>query len=394
MKRLFFISSTGKKKVGTAILCCALILTMGVGCSTTTCEEVSVLPESVSVTYNELTITVDARMELLSIVQYVGNNHNVDYGLMSQFFTDYKYDIDGHFRDFDKHPAVKFHDEITAENFPVDEPPTIILFMNPDFSLDKEAFREYLSMMNKENLNFTDEETVELFFGLLKEFCTQTGFNKFYNDHKKYYDTIIANTQAALPKDNILGYMEEFYGKSMNSYNLLPTTLFHSGGFGPSITREGKTDIYAILGPSGVIDRVPDFRSAEELLELEAHEFGHSFIDISNETSSPFADLIKQSEYLQKAIYDNMSKQGYGAWESALEETVLRACVIKQLEHFNPIVAPNLLQQERDTGFMYIDTVYNCLDDYLAHRDIYPEFNLYIPQIIAMLMEQTDFTEN
>jgi hypothetical protein len=122
-------------------------------------------------------------------------------------------------------------------------------------------------------------------------------------------------------------------------------------------------------------------------LDLISHEFGHSFINVSNENQSPFEELIKKSGYLQEDITNDMSKQGYGEWATTLEETILRACVIRQLEHFGVGASADLLQAERENGFLYIDTVYESLNTYLYKRDIYPEINMYIPEIISGLME-------
>lgn len=107
----------------------------------------TILPEPISVVYNGLTITVYPRMELLSIVQFIGDNPNVNWGFMTRFFTYYKHDINTVFRYFDQHPAVRFYDGIFVGDFSfeVSEFPLIILFMNDDFSLDRVAFDETLS---------------------------------------------------------------------------------------------------------------------------------------------------------------------------------------------------------------------------------------------------------
>ncbi|HCJ58453.1 DUF4932 domain-containing protein [Lutispora sp.] len=341
------------------------------------------LPKPITVTRNGLIMSVRPELELLTIVQYMGkDNMNIRYGLISRFYTNYKKDIDDHFRKYDNHPAVQYYEN--AAFSAIDEPPAMILFMRPDFTVDEEAYRSYIKQFDSNDFYFDEIEKLQEFFDLLKDFYLASDFESFFKKHIDYYQTILNNTLAILPEENLLGYMEEFYGQKFDEYNVVLVTLFHTGGFGPSIAKGEQRFIYSLLGPNDVADRIPVFWDCDYFTELEAHEFGHSFIPISGEEH--FAEWIEKSEHLLEPISEEMAGLAYSDWDTVLEELILRACVIEMMKYYNPRRAEQLLAEERENGFIYIDTVCKSINKYLAHRAIYKNFNTFIPVIIEDLI--------
>jgi hypothetical protein len=360
----------------------ALFLFLISTCHKTEVELYDTLPLSVNVEKNGLTGSVLPQVELISLVQYLGNNLMVNYGMIGRFFTDYRLAIDQHFRAYDQHPAVLFYDNMEFPYF--DEPATWALLLKPDFTVDREAFQHFIEKSSDRAFATVDE--MQDFFDLLKDFAVTSGFNGFFTSQEGYYRTIVHNTVALLPEENILGRMEYFYGHHMGSYNVVLTQYL--GGFGPEVQKQGERHIYALIGPTGTAGRMPIFKDEEYFFELKIHEFGHSFIPISNEENGPFADLVTESEFLFVAIREDMERITYGTWDVALEELINRSCVIKIMEGFDPNKAATLLVRERETGFIYIDTVCASIDYYLQNRHVYNNFNEYIPELIRSLIAE------
>lgn len=354
-------------------------------------ERTAHLPQRVAAEENGLTIAVDPRLELLSIVQYIGrDNVNVQYGLMSQVYTQYKNDIDNYFRQYDEHPAVAYFDQETSlavegGSYGFDEPVSLIVLMQEDFTVDADAFARHVSSFG-EIAHWNTVEKAQEFFDLLRDFYIDTNFEAFLAEHQPYYETITQNAAALLPEENLIGYIEDFFGARADGYIVNLVTLFHSGGFGGEVIGDAGHFIYANIGPDAQVKHVPTFRDTAYFTELEIHEFGHSFLPIAGETDSPFAQDISATAYLFPAIEAQMSAHAYGSWDTVLEETVLRACVVRVMEQYDAEHAARLLQEERDSGFLYIDSVYTSLQTYMEQRDAYPDIVSFLPVIFERLI--------
>ncbi|MDL2318817.1 DUF4932 domain-containing protein [Eubacteriales bacterium OttesenSCG-928-A19] len=359
-------------------------------CLSATAEgNTATLVEAVNIEESGLTIAVDPRLELLSIVQYIGrDNVNVQWGLMTRIYTQYKNDIDNYFRQFDEHPAVAYFDRETnlaAEaDYGFDEPVGLIVLMRDDFTVDSDAFAHHLETFG-DIAHWNTLEKAQEFFDLLRDFYADTGFEGFYNDHRAYYENITQTAAALLPEENLIGYVEDFFGQGADGYVVNLVTLFHSGGFGGESIGSAGHFIYANIGPENQEKHIPTFRDTAYFTELEIHEFGHSFLPIAGETDSPFAPAIEDSAYLFPAVEVRMGEHAYGSWDTVLEETVLRACVVRIMEQYDAEHAAQLLREERDAGFTYIDSVYASLQTYLDNRDGYPTIVSFLPVVFEQL---------
>jgi len=231
-------------------------------------KEVSVISKE----KNSINVSVNPNMELLSIVQYLGNNNR---GRMTKYSFGYKSSIDEYFKSFKNHEAVKFMDKLIDDDFAYDAPPATMLYLDRDFNLKEGLqYSQYLvdRAKGEENLNKLAE--------LLKEFYIDTNFQKFYRDNLEYYNKIIDKTLVDMGDRNYVKELEEYYGKKQNSYNVILVSLFHHGGFGPKVeVKENQYDIFSITGPSGSEEDKPVFGSEEEFKYLQRHEFSHSFVN-------------------------------------------------------------------------------------------------------------------
>ncbi len=52
-------------------------------------------------------------------------------------YFQYKKDVEIYFREFEEHPVVAFFEELYKKGFSFDKPPSIMLCMNNDFSLNE-----------------------------------------------------------------------------------------------------------------------------------------------------------------------------------------------------------------------------------------------------------------
>lgn len=345
---------------------------------------VTELPTPEAQMVNGISIGVDPRIELLNMIQYIGKeNIHSQAGIVGLEYTDYRLEIDKHFRQYDQHNAVKYYDAIEFND--LSEPTEILLLMNKDFTVNGEAFDAYQKAQDEKT--FADAEKLQELFDQLQDFYIDSDFQKFYDGQREFYKSIVSQVADAQPKENLVGLVEDFFREKANGYTVNLVTI-QTGGYGSSLIMDGKMSLYSTNGPEEIIDHKPFFGNTAFLAELEIHEFSHNFIPISGEIASPIGEQIKQSEYLHEAVREDMKSLGYRNWDSVLEETILRACVVHIVEAYDPERGAAILQEERDSGVLYIDCVYESMEKYLANKSAYPTFQDFLPVIMEDMMSE------
>jgi hypothetical protein len=342
------------------------------------------LPEPEARTVHGLTLQIDPRIELLNIIQYIGKeNVHAQMGMVGFAYTDYRLEIDKCFQKHYEHAAVKFYDSIEFNG--IDEPTAVMLLMNEDFTVNKDGYDSYKDVYSSRT--FGSLAKLQKLFDYFQSFYIDSEFQKFYDSQRAFYKRIINETTSVLPEQNVIGYMEDFFQEKADGYTVNLVTM-QMGNYGGSAIVDGKLHLYSTNGPEDFIGHSPVFGNAAYFTELEAHEFGHNFIPVAGENASPITEQIKQSEYLHEAVRDDMGSIAYSNWDSVLEETILRACVVHIMENYDTKQAAKLLQQERDLGFLYIDCVYESIEQYLANKRDYPTFKDFLPVIMKDLMSK------
>lgn len=342
------------------------------------------LPIPETQTINGLTLRVDPRIELLNIIQYIGKeNVHSQMGMVGFAYTDYRLEIDKHFQKYYEHGAVQYYDSIEFNG--IDEPTAIMLLMNNDFSINKEGYDAYKDIYSSKT--FGSLAKLQKLFDYFRNFYNDSGFQKFYDSQRVFYKRIIDETASVLPEQNVIGFMEDFFQEKAAGYAVNLVTM-QMGNYSGSAIIDGKLHLYSTNGPADFIGHLPVFGDTAYFTELEAHEFGHNFIPVAGENASPIAEQIKQSEYLHEAVREDMRSIAYANWDTVLEETILRACVVRIMENYDAKQAAALPKQERDLGFLYIDCVYESIERYVENKKDYPTFKDFLPVIMEELMDK------
>ena len=196
------------------------------------------------------------------------------------------------------------------------------------------------------------------------------------------------------------------------SQDYIITQLFHPGGFGPRIDREGGSnpifnfikslqylifnkwsgksyEIYNICGPNSVENGIPSFGTQEGFRQLAWHEFGHSFV---NPLSESLKNRIKISEYssLFMPIREKMEKEGYSNWETCVNEHIVRAVTARlTFIHFGKQAGEDELRGQKNWGFIYIEPLCKKLEEYEIRRDKYPAFADFFQELLKVFEEIT-----
>ncbi len=334
---------------------------------------------------NNINISVNPNIELLSIVQYL-SNYDSRPGLMTDYDIDYKSKLDQYFGKYKDHKAVKLYDKISQKGFSYDAPPTAMLYLDSQLNIkDNVQFSNYL----KERLDGMEE--VREFVDLLRVFYIDTEFQKFYNDHVDYYNEIIDKTIETMGDKDYVKEIEDYYGLKQNSYNIILVSLFHAGGYGPKVNfGENKFDIYSIIGPQGIQDGKPVFGNEEGFKYLQRHEFSHSYV---NYLSDIHEAKLKECEGLFAPIKKTMEAMAYSDWMNCVNEHIVRAVTTRMAFNDSEQEGVEALYYEKGANFIYIEELVNKLYEYENNRDQYETFEEFYPELIKVFKEYLNNTD-
>ena len=326
-----------------------------------------------------LHITVDPRIELLAVVQYLAG-YGQRFPLLTAFDIEYKKEVETAFQTFRAHPAVKLFDQMSVDGFNCDAPPWVMLHLSPPPELEVQTpFIPYLIRRASNKL--------EKLIPALRNFAMVSDFMAFYRTHSTFYETITRPIIAQYSGHHDISVFENYYGMGHNSYTMIFAPLFSDGGYGPQVRREdGLFDVFSITGPTGIdVNNQPIFSMPTGVRSLIWHEFAHPLI---NPLTERYIHKVNEYQALFQMVKERMTSYGYVSWEAVVNETIVRAVVVrmKALE-LGEAEGQSSLAQELEWGFAYTDLLVKQLKQYEQQRDRYPTFRDFYSKLIEAFAE-------
>lgn len=231
----------------------------------------------------------------------------------------------------------------------------------------------------------------ERFLELLSDFYAESNFHAFFEAHRPVYDRA-----AEVFRDSVLAgfdpaWYAAFYGTAPEErFRIILGISNGYGNYGVSRRLRGRPkEVCSIVCYRADSLGTPAY-NAKSHLPLLIHEFNHSFInpllERHSEALRPVAEyLLDQSRYVMRA-------QAYGTWQTLVNESLVRAAVIRyMLDTGCPaaeVAAEMTAQLAR--GFRWMPELVEALGDYSAHRDEYPTLDAFYPRLIRAFERYAD----
>ncbi len=329
----------------------------------------------------QLNIYTDERIELLNTIQYLS-----DYPILNQADSlEYKKTINKYFKNYKNHSSVILNKNISSTFFSFEKPINFILhYKLPNFELITPFTDEELTSLNASN----SQDTLNLIITEFKKFYNETKFNEFYKSNFNFYNKIKEPVATEFKKYNIVVTLEKHYKTKNQSYNILISPLLHDGGYAVNINEKGKHNLFAIIGPSNTINKLPVFDTKTTLSIYTLHEMSHSFCNpIIDNNWNEFSKL----DCLYKPIEAAMKEQGYQTWKTCLYEHLVRAneIILNEIIFGKQSADEVKLNYIKDKKWIYIDDFISVIkNSYLTDKQEYKSQNDIIPLIIKKLEEQ------
>lgn len=299
----------------------------------------------------------------------------------SKYNNPVKEDISSFFDSVKEHKAISMTYEITESDLSFSGPLLVALHLS-EFPNAKPIYD--LSNLNDKapNNSTTDGKLfITEYIEQLNDFYITANVAKFLESHKYYYDKVLQEIKKNIPNEEVLMALEKYHGTSFENYYFIPTLTNFAMAFGHKFEKNGRYNVYQV---SAINENINDslntygFTDKDEIIELSFHEYGHSFVELNPE-------IVKKTEYLFDDISDGMKADGYGNWENALDEHIVRAIEIRIWEKFlkNDFQANKLRNDYK--AYKYIPFIEEQLKVYENNRNQYPTFESFLPILLKSL---------
>lgn len=326
---------------------------------------------------------VDERIELLSIVFRLAEAKEYN----SKVFKIYTDKIENHFGKYKNHELIEFIKKIREEDgvgFDATMKMAIHLGSAPDFkpivrfsnSIPEERWKKKKSLK---------------FIKLLRKFYIDSECKKFFKENSELYRK---TSTDFLPIYNELdlNWYKSFFGKEPNEKFIIVNALGNgTGNYGPDIQfKNGKREVYAIMGTWNVDSLGYAKYDKEIYFSTLLHEFNHSFINYLTEIHK--TELEKSGKKIFEVVEEQMNKQSYGKWEIMVNESLVRASVIKYMKdhNFEKNEIEDETQEQMNRGFLWIKELVIELENYDKNRQKYSTLESYMPNLILAFKKYAD----
>lgn len=342
------------------------------------------LPSSIRSDHRRIQVEVSPQVELISIIQTIGNYPNITPFLVSELEFPYKDHVMAHFGPYAAHPTVSMFDRLSAQprklNFSA--PSLIMLYTDQELQL-----RNDIELDDFVLGRIDGQDSLIVFLDLLKDFVKVSDFVSFFKENETYYQKIIDQSIEQLGNLNYIQELEDFYGTAQQSYHINLVSLYPSLGYGNSVLRsDGKREMYNVMGAGSLKEGIPFFGDERHFKYMIRHEFSHPFV---NPLTEMRRETIKPYKHYFDKLPEKVREGVCGEWEECINEFIIRAITtwLAQLESKD--FGEWAYQREKSRGVAYLDELLDKIDYYQANRQQFPTLNDYYPHLLKVFESET-----
>ena len=332
--------------------------------------------ESIFVRDKNIVATVDYRTELLGILMWLSDYHNI----LPELFNVYenKFYVDNILSRFSKYKddeVIKdFMELVKKHKFSYDAPYALFLQLDGHFKCDKlddYTFKERLE----------EDESVYEFISKLEAFANKINFKDYYNSNVELYKKWTNYVLNCFKKGNVLKFYENYFGKPDNEFYLNLIPFASDGSFSASIGNKiyDMNPVTRDMKKESLFER----NRYENVISAPIHEFLHGFV---NPITEKYNILTNETNFFDD-IKKDMSKQAYPTDVEIINEHLVRAIQIRYIinEYNDEKWAEYITNMEEGNGFIYIRNILQLLEEFENSRDKYNTFDDFYVHLINYL---------
>jgi hypothetical protein len=324
-----------------------------------------------------VTVKIDPRVELMSIIFRLAGNPEYQQGRIIPYIQD----VDRHFSGFKNHDAIKLASRLRETRGVSFDAVMGLAVHVKDASVleEKVPFDPQPETLDS---RWTPALARE-FLSATRRFVADSGFREFLQVHNRLYELASRRLMAVMEKHGVVDWLDGFYGARPGSkFEIILGMLNGPGSYGARINPPDEEEVlYCILGVWDTDSR-GDPRFTDMVLPTVVHEFCHSYCNPL--VDRHLQELKSSGQEIFKRVDAAMRQMAYSNWMIMMRESLVRASVIRFLHvKFGEARATRGIQEERQRQFFWVGQLSALLGEYEQNRSVYPTLEEFFPRIIA-----------
>jgi hypothetical protein len=215
---------------------------------------------------------------------------------------------------------------------------------------------------------------------LLKQFYADARCEEFFADQAGLYKIAQERFMPVYEALDVT-WFNRYYGEQPDgSLNIIIGLGLGGGNYGPKVVyADGREATYAIMGTWSIDSTGKPVYPVGDCLPTLIHEFNHSYVNhLTKQHEKAFEGAGTE---LFELVKTGMGSQHYNSWQTMMNESLVRASVIRYLLKHDPggKQARSQLISDFGRGFFWMKGLVETLGVYEKNRDKYPTLESYMP---------------
>ncbi len=323
------------------------------------------------------TVSVDPRVELMSIVFRLAGNGEYNQGRVPSYVQD----VESYFGRFRDHPAVKMARQLREkQHIGFNAPMGLAVHVTDAFTLQEKV---PLSPLPDSMDSRWTSKTAREFLDLARAFVAETDVKGFLAQHEPLYQLAVQRMQDTLDKQGHLEWFDRFFGPRKGAdFHVILGMLNGGPSYGAHLKRpDGQDDLYSVPGV-WMVDSQGQPIFPREVVSTVIHEFTHSY---TNSFVDQFGKELKDAgEKIFPLVAAEMRQQAYPDWRVMMSESLNRACGLRYiLATEGPAALQKAVAYENSRSFYWVGELAEVLGEYDVQPRKYSDLAQFFPRIIA-----------
>ena len=332
-------------------------------------------PTTTSAERPDLPVSVDPRVELISIIFRLAGHPEYRRGRVASYTAD----VDKHFGPFKNHAVVKLAASLRRRRgVSYDAPMSLAVHLTDALSLqEKVPFDPRPPTLDA---RWRPAEVRE-FLKQARLFIKASKFKEFIDAHQGLYDKAVERMRRTAAEHAHLEWFGRFYGQRAGArFHLVLGMLNGPCCYGAQVGAGKAEQLYSILGVWQCDKNgLPVF--PKSVVPTIVHEFSHAYCNPL--VYSHAGKLEKAGKRIYARVARKMKRQAYGNWKTMVHESLVRASVVRyRLAHEGKLAAAREILDQYARGFTWTGGLSNLLAEYEKTRDKHPTLEAFMPRII------------
>ena len=223
------------------------------------------------------------------------------------------------------------------------------------------------------------EQQKKEFLEPLNDFYRISRFHDWYLQQDLLYEEAEEAFQA-INQHVDYDWFNSYFGQGSGStFRIVLSLLVGPNNYGCNARlKDGSNALSPVIGCCQVDDNGNIHYNANNVLPIVIHEFCHHYC---NPLNDQFWSLMKQpAEKVFKEREEQLQQSAYGSALTMMNETFVRASVIRYMSvHYPQIEESALVKEEEKQGFILTQTLCDVLKEYERQRDKYTTMSDFMP---------------